>query len=253
MTAGRRPGTPSPTGSRARPTTSFAVVTRSARATDICAPPTTIARPSSSSTGTRAIRGSPTPIGEAWTATRPAPRCSILRSSRSKSHMRARRFRATCTARTARPVRVRRSLCTAGSMARPRKCTSIGARAAVERGLNAFVFDGPGQFGPLHREGLTFRPDWETVVTPVVDFVLKLPGVDPKRVALMGTSLAGCSRRAPPRSKSASPPSSPTTASTTTRRRSSPGCPPEERESVKGDARCGGIAPALDEALDQGR
>ena len=66
-----------------------------------------------------------------------------------------------------------------------------GARAAVERGLNAFVFDGPGQFGPLHREGLTFRPDWEKVVTPVVDFVLKLPGVDPKRVALMGMSLGG--------------------------------------------------------------
>jgi dienelactone hydrolase len=66
-----------------------------------------------------------------------------------------------------------------------------GARAAVERGLNAFVFDGPGQFGPLHREGLTFRPDWEKVVTPVIDFVLKLPGVDPKRVALMGASFGG--------------------------------------------------------------
>ena len=66
-----------------------------------------------------------------------------------------------------------------------------GARAAVERGLNALVFDGPGQFGPLHREGLTFRPDWEKVVTPVIDFVLKLPGVDPKRVALMGASLGG--------------------------------------------------------------
>jgi hypothetical protein len=66
-----------------------------------------------------------------------------------------------------------------------------GARAAVERGMNALVFDGPGQFGPLHREGLTFRPDWEKVVTPVIDFALKLPGVDPKRVALMGASLGG--------------------------------------------------------------
>ncbi len=66
-----------------------------------------------------------------------------------------------------------------------------GARAAVERGYNVLAFDGPGQFGPLHREGLTFRPDWESVVTPVVDFVLKLPGVDPRRIALMGISFGG--------------------------------------------------------------
>jgi dienelactone hydrolase len=67
----------------------------------------------------------------------------------------------------------------------------MGARAAVERGYNALAFDGPGQFGPLHREGLTFRPDWEKVVSPVVDFALALPGVDPRRIALMGASLGG--------------------------------------------------------------
>jgi dienelactone hydrolase len=66
-----------------------------------------------------------------------------------------------------------------------------GARAAVERGYNVLAFDGPGQFGPLHREGLTFRPDWEKVVTPVVDFALKLPGVDPHKIALMGVSFGG--------------------------------------------------------------
>lgn len=66
-----------------------------------------------------------------------------------------------------------------------------GARAAVERGYNVLAFDGPGQFGPLHREGLTFRPDWEKVVTPVVDFALKLPGVNQEKVALMGISLGG--------------------------------------------------------------
>jgi dienelactone hydrolase len=66
-----------------------------------------------------------------------------------------------------------------------------GARAAVERGYNVLCFDGPGQFGPLHREGLTFRPDWERVVTPVVDFALRLPGVDPEKIALMGMSLGG--------------------------------------------------------------
>jgi alpha-beta hydrolase superfamily lysophospholipase len=66
-----------------------------------------------------------------------------------------------------------------------------GARAAVERGYNVLVFDGPGQFGPIHREGLPFRPDWEKVVTPVVDFALKQRGVDPKRIALLGASMGG--------------------------------------------------------------
>jgi pimeloyl-ACP methyl ester carboxylesterase len=66
-----------------------------------------------------------------------------------------------------------------------------GARAAVERGYNVLAVDGPGQYGPLHREGLTFRPDWEKVVTPVVDFLLKQPEVDPKKIALMGISLGG--------------------------------------------------------------
>jgi hypothetical protein len=48
-----------------------------------------------------------------------------------------------------------------------------GARAAVERGYNLLAFDGPSQYGPLHREGLVFRPDWEKAVTAVVDFVLE--------------------------------------------------------------------------------
>jgi alpha-beta hydrolase superfamily lysophospholipase len=53
------------------------------------------------------------------------------------------------------------------------------------------AFDGPGQYGPIHRERLPFRPDWEKVVTPVVDFALTLPGVDPTKIALMGISMGG--------------------------------------------------------------
>jgi alpha-beta hydrolase superfamily lysophospholipase len=66
-----------------------------------------------------------------------------------------------------------------------------GARAAVERGYTVLAFDGPGQFGPIHREGLPFRPDWEKVIAPVVDFALTQRGVDPRRIALMGASLGG--------------------------------------------------------------
>jgi hypothetical protein len=66
-----------------------------------------------------------------------------------------------------------------------------GVRAAVERGYNVLAFDGPGQYGSLHRDGLTFRPDWENVITPVVDWVLERPEVDPKRIVYLGKSLGG--------------------------------------------------------------
>jgi pimeloyl-ACP methyl ester carboxylesterase len=35
------------------------------------------------------------------------------------------------------------------------------------------------------------RADWENVVTPVVDYALTLPTVDPQRIALIGWSLGG--------------------------------------------------------------
>src|ERR1700678_1930858 len=66
-----------------------------------------------------------------------------------------------------------------------------GARAGIERGYSVLTFDGPGQYGPIHRADLAFRPDWEKVVTPVVDFAVELPGVDTAKVALMGISLGG--------------------------------------------------------------
>jgi esterase/lipase len=43
----------------------------------------------------------------------------------------------------------------------------------------------------LRLQGLPFRSDWEKVVTPVVDFAIKQPGVDSKRIGLMGISMGG--------------------------------------------------------------
>ncbi|MFE6282208.1 alpha/beta hydrolase family protein [Streptomyces sp. NPDC057877] len=65
------------------------------------------------------------------------------------------------------------------------------AAAALARGYNCLCFEGPGQGAVLREQGLVFRPDWERVVTPVVDFALGLPGVDPARLTLVGTSLGG--------------------------------------------------------------
>jgi dienelactone hydrolase len=67
----------------------------------------------------------------------------------------------------------------------------FGASAGAERGYHVLTFDGPGQPSAMHRDKLVFRPDWEHVVTPVVDFVLGLDGVDPARIALLGLSLGG--------------------------------------------------------------
>src|SRR5262249_52406003 len=58
-------------------------------------------------------------------------------------------------------------------------------------GSPALIFDGPGQGRVLIEQGLYFRPDWEAVITPVVDWLLTRPEVDPRRVALMGRSWGG--------------------------------------------------------------
>jgi hypothetical protein len=62
---------------------------------------------------------------------------------------------------------------------------------AVERGYHCLLFHGPGQGMAIREQGLVFRPDWEAVVTPVVDFALELPGVEPEGVVLMGLSMGG--------------------------------------------------------------
>jgi alpha-beta hydrolase superfamily lysophospholipase len=65
------------------------------------------------------------------------------------------------------------------------------AFAFNRRGYHFLTIEGPGQGRCIRGQKLYFRPDWEKVMTPVVDFALKLPGVDAERVALMGLSFGG--------------------------------------------------------------
>jgi len=67
----------------------------------------------------------------------------------------------------------------------------VGALAAQQRGYTVITFDGPGHPGPRYRDGLVFRPDWETVVSPVIDWAAARPEVDPGRIALFGLSMGG--------------------------------------------------------------
>jgi alpha-beta hydrolase superfamily lysophospholipase len=63
--------------------------------------------------------------------------------------------------------------------------------AARARGYHAVTFDGPGQGGVLLEQGVPFRPDWEKVISAVIDAVAKRPDVDAQRIAVVGESFGG--------------------------------------------------------------
>jgi pimeloyl-ACP methyl ester carboxylesterase len=67
----------------------------------------------------------------------------------------------------------------------------VSGLAALERGFNVVTFEGPGQPTVVRRQREHFRPDWERVVSPVVDFVSRLPFIDPGRLGLLGLSFGG--------------------------------------------------------------
>lgn len=59
----------------------------------------------------------------------------------------------------------------------------MGIAAGLAHGYHCLTFDGPGQGYALWKQQLYFRPDWEQVITPVVDSALTRPEVDPQRIA----------------------------------------------------------------------
>jgi len=65
------------------------------------------------------------------------------------------------------------------------------AGAALKRGYHVLCFDGPGQGETLINHQLYMRPDWENVITPVVDFLLTLPEVNSDGIILAGLSWGG--------------------------------------------------------------
>lgn len=67
----------------------------------------------------------------------------------------------------------------------------FGVAAALERGYAALVFDGPGQNAMWWLQQVPFRPDWEKVITPIVDSLQRRDDVDPNRIALSGLSQGG--------------------------------------------------------------
>jgi Esterase FrsA-like len=67
----------------------------------------------------------------------------------------------------------------------------LNAAAALERDMNCLVIEGPGQGGVLYERRLPLRPDYESVLTPAVDWLLTQPGVDPSSLVLFGRSFAG--------------------------------------------------------------
>jgi Alpha/beta hydrolase family len=91
--------------------------------------------------------------------------------------------------------------------------------AALQRGYNVLAFDGPGQGAMLIDRGVPLRPDWENVITPVVDYLLARPETDPTRIVLTGLSLGGYLAPPPPSTgwRLAFPTAAPTTCPTRSR------------------------------------
>ena len=78
-----------------------------------------------------------------------------------------------------------------GSDAQAIDLWGAGGYAALERGWNVLIFDGPGEGGMLFEKNQTFVPEWERVITPIVDWLRRRSDVDRDRIVLSGSSFGG--------------------------------------------------------------
>ncbi|KAF4421047.1 hydrolase or acyltransferase (alpha beta hydrolase superfamily) [Fusarium acutatum] len=64
---------------------------------------------------------------------------------------------------------------------------------ALARGCNAMTYEGPGQPTVRRNDDIGFIPDWEKVLTPVIDELMNRKGcfVDEDRLVLVGVSIGG--------------------------------------------------------------
>jgi pimeloyl-ACP methyl ester carboxylesterase len=68
---------------------------------------------------------------------------------------------------------------------------AAGAGGTILRGYNCLTFDGPGQGHALIRRRLYMRHDFESVLSPVLDWLLEKPEVAKDKVILIGRSFGG--------------------------------------------------------------
>ncbi len=65
------------------------------------------------------------------------------------------------------------------------------ARGVLDRGISCLLVDGPGQGGALRRQGLLTRFDYEVPVGACIDYLQDRGDIDPRRIAVTGSSLGG--------------------------------------------------------------
>ncbi|KAI0840415.1 2,6-dihydropseudooxynicotine hydrolase [Hypoxylon sp. FL0890] len=63
--------------------------------------------------------------------------------------------------------------------------------AVIQRGMNVITFEGPGQPTVRRQQNLGFIPEWEEVVSPVVDYAISRHEVDASKIGLWGHSFGG--------------------------------------------------------------
>ena len=78
-----------------------------------------------------------------------------------------------------------------GAVGATSRMWALGGAAAADRGWHWMTFDGPGQQAALIEQGLLARPDWEAVLTPVIDAMVGRGDVAPERMAAIGVGQGG--------------------------------------------------------------